>query len=213
MKQLLVVGLMLLSGCTVGYADIGIGAAVPDNENVESSVIGVADIKFNINDYISIGLSAGQTGNFKQDAVPQEVQYANKSPQAFTAKQFPHHGDVIIIEGDDITNIVTINDAPNKLPSRPQDMTEQKYWFANPFLEIGIPVGPIRPYARAFLGAAGIKSYNGDSRIGLTKGVGGGVAFNISKFTLAVESMRRHTETNVATYGSWEHMAKIGLRY
>lgn len=216
-KSLLVAGLVCLTGCSAAYAvevSGGIGAVVPDNENVESAVIGKVDAGFGIGQYLSLGVSVSQTGNFKQNDKPKEVTFAEANPQAFAGKSYhPHEGDVIIIDNSDVTTIVNVLPANDPLPNRPTDATERSFWASEAYFEAGVPLKAIRPYFRAFMGASGVRSYDGESRIGLSKGLGGGISFNLLGFNLAIEAMRRHIETNVNTYGSWQYMAKAGVKF
>jgi hypothetical protein len=227
MKHFVIAALTLGMAVSVQAAKVqtslGIGAVVPDRDNVEAAVVGKADTSYNLSRFLSIGLSVGQTGGFKQDSVPQNVAFANSNPQAFAGKKYQdHHGDTIIIEGD--TTIINITDAPDKLPSRPSDTTERSMWMAEPYLKVGFPIDfrlmpmswgsepelSVKPYFVAFLGGSGVTTYDGQSRIGTSKGLGGGIEIDtILGLGLGFQSLRRHILTNADSYGNWEHTARV----
>ncbi len=193
----------------------GVGASVPDNENVESAAVGKVEGMFNIGDYISIGLGFSQSGNYKQNEVPADVQLANANPQAFSGPGYYHHGgDVIIINDTDIAYITPTIDP---LPKRPTDRTEKNIWTAEPIIQLGVPIWfsgiMVKPYVRGMVGAGGVKTWDGASRVGLSKGLGCGVDVKIRYFLIGLEATRRHIETNLNTYGSNQFLAKAGLLF
>lgn len=218
MKKLALV--MLLSLASSGYSASfetsgGIGAVVPDSENVESSVIGKVDVQSNINKYVSFGISASQTEDFKQENKPSEVKYAETNPKAFAGTTFhPVQGDTLVINNNttNITNI-TVSNAPDKLPQRPQDLTERSFWAAESFVQLGIPIYHVRPYVRASFGAAGVRVVNGETLIGSSRGLGGGISVYTSGIILSVEAMRRYIDAGRQTFGNWSYVARAGIQF
>lgn len=213
--------LSLIAGLFVGSVHAtqlevsgGVGAVVPDNESVESAPVGKVDGQFNIGDYLSIGLSASQTGTFNQEQKPQEVQFANANPQAFAGKSYyEHDGDIFIIDNSDVTTTINVLPAVDPLLKRPVDRTERSFWAAEPYIQVNCPLGIVRPYFRAFLGASGVREYSGDTNIGVSKGIGGGVSALVGGIVVSVEAMRRHIDTGVASYGNWQYVAKAGVKF
>ena len=228
-KLVLVVALMLIGGIANAEGvkfetSGGVGAIVSDNEAVGVSPIGKVDAQFNIGKYLSLGAAISQTGTFEQKQVPQEIVYANASPQAFAGKEYhPHHDDVIIVEHYNTDITVNITEAPPILPKRPADRTEQSFWMAEPFIQLGFPINVfhliggefavIRPYAKAFLGASGVKTQSSTSDIGVSKGLGCGVDLSFGAFFVGVEATRRHIDTGVASYGNSCYMGKARLLF
>jgi hypothetical protein len=202
----------------------GVGWIASDRDGVEDTVVGKAEAMFNIGEYFGIGLSGGQTGEFNQTKVPSEITYANANPNAFGAKKHhDHDGDVIIIEGDDVS-IVNISLAPPILPKRPVDLTERSFWFAEPFVEVGIPFNTIhlvgdqyikiKPYFRGFLGASGVRTWGGNQDIGLSEGIGAGIAVNlVGNIAISGEWTRRYINTGKNSYGNNTAMAKVSVGF
>ena len=203
----------------------GVGVHIPDNENVERAVVGKVNAGFTLGDYLSLGISASQTGTFDQVNQPQEVQYANANPNAFAGKQYHNHdGDVIIIDNSDVTTIVNVTLAPPILPKRPVDLTERSMWMAEPYLKIGVPINVVhliggeylivRPYFQAFLGASGVTTYGGTNDIGISEGIGGGLDVAVKDWiALGAEWTRRNVNTGKNTYGDNTGMGKIILLF
>lgn len=197
----------------------GVGVHIPDNENVERAVVGKVNVGWTLGNYISIGVSASQTGIFNQNQKPQEVQYANANPKAFAGKQYHNHdGDVIIIDNSDVTTIVNVTLAPPILPNRPVDLTERSMWMAEPYLKVGLPfnVGNmgIKPYFHAFLGASGVTTYGGTNDIGLSKGLGAGLEVLVKEgIAMGAEWSRRNVNTGKNSYGDNTAMGKIILLF
>ena len=203
----------------------GVGAVVPDNENVESAAMGKVDSQFNIGQYLSLGLSVGQTGNFKQNEIPKNVVFANANPQAFGVGSHHHHvnDEDLFDDNNDPDVVVNILPANDPLTKRPVNRTELSFWMAEPYIQFGAPIKIVhliggeyitmKPYVRGFMGAAGMRDQTGDTNVGLTKGGGVGLEFTMRDFTLGAEAMRRFTDTGKATYGDMEYFAKGGIRF
>lgn len=221
MKQAVLTLVMLLSAGLVqarGLVTANIGTITSDNENVESAVVGKVDVGFSLNKFISVGLSAGQTGQFDEKEVPKEVVFANTHPQAFAGKkagkQYFKHGDDIIIIHNHNTNInVFVSEAPPIKPSRPFNRNESQMWMMEPHLTLGLPIKQFRPYVRGFLGASGVKDWGGDHTVGISKGVGAGLDFNFRGLIIGFEANRRYIDTNRNTYSNNECLGKIGLLF
>jgi len=222
---LLVVGSHLQAQGVSFQADAGIGAVVLDDEKTESAVMGKADAQFNIGKYVSLGLSVGQTGNFKQNEIPKNVVFANANPQAFGVGGNHHHvhDEDFYDDNTDPTVVVNILPANDPLPKRPVDRTVLSFWTAEPYIQFGAPINllhliggeyvQVKPYVRGFMGAAGVRDQSGDTNVGLSKGAGVGISIFMSDYTLGAEAMRRFTDTLKATYSDWSYFLKGGIRF
>lgn len=195
----------------------GVGAVVPDNENVESAAAGKLDAQINAGLWCGFGLAATQTGNFKQQQLPGYLQPSAApapAPQPFAAPKFtPHHHH----HHTNITNIYTQPSAPPA--SLPRDYTERSFWAAEPYFELHVPMSFIRqgvyvrPYIRAYIGAAGVKTASNETLYGLSRGLGGGVLTKLGVTYLGLEAQRRHIDADRETYGNWQYVAKAGWEF
>ena len=223
MALLLVPAALMAEGVIGVQTSVGFGAIVSDSDNVGSAAVGKIDSQFNISRYLSLGISAGQTGHFNQKDLPKAVKDANTNPQAFAGpRYYPHGDDVIVIHDADVDVDVTVNILPavDPLPQRPVDVTEQNYWFAEPFISLGYPISAfgydiIKPYAKGFYGASGMKSQDGEVRIGSSYGYGGGVAaFITDRWSISVEALSRKIETTRAIgYNHMQYVMNVGYRF
>lgn len=217
MKRLILLGVvaMLVTATARSWSlpivvDAGVGAVVPDNENVESAPAGKVEARGYVAPYLSMGVSFTQTGRFNQTDKPAEVRDSLANPSAFAGKRFHHDYDGPIdttpdYDDPDVTYNITV--APDPLPKRPEDRTESHFWAGEVFVRPSFWFKRIEIFGKAFVGGSGIKMANGQTDIAISRGLGCGVSYDLfNRLTLGVEAIRRHQDTGHNTYGSWEGM-------
>lgn len=209
------------------FADGGAGAIVSGNENVSASPVVKADVGVTLNDMLMFGLGIGQALHFNEKNRVLGL-VGNKQPvQSYAplAPSFAPHSDDDVVIINNNTN-VTVSVIPTKVPAPfEQDLNEQSYFFGEPFVGIGLPIGfhifnavepdlTLTPYLKTFMGAARITTHDGVRDTGTSYGWGGGFKLSsLDRLFFSVEYLHRNIEVWNNQWTGEQFTGNIGVNF
>lgn len=168
---------------------VSAGAVVSDNEKVSASPVLKVDGGWKLTKHFKLGAQLGQAFGFGEktpasDLVNGKQDNGVHTYTTKTAKKFHEHdGDIIIVEGDDVT-IVNIFPTPVPDPYY-ANLNESRYLFAEPYAALIAPVSNrLSIYGKAFMGVARLTTHGNETDNGLSYGFGGGVDYALMDYVL-----------------------------